>query len=361
MQEWVTGTCFVGRFQQLSIIMTINTSISISGWLGRREGRVFLVWASLCLPLLAQAEPCSHRGELDDAYCDANRDLVADSPAVGKNPDRLVLGVSSVEDAQTAMKTYTPLIEYLRTCTKKEVQLHPPVGEANVLEGMRAGQIHLAQFATGGTMYAVNFAGAVPFAGKGTSASGKRDTYTLMLIVKADSPHQKPIDLKGKQIAHTSLTSNSGNLAPRALFPELGLTPDKDYKVVFSGKHDKSIVGVQLGLYDGAAVASDVFDRLVAKGDIKRNQFRVLYESEDFPPDAFSHVHDLDPKLVADIKRCFYDFQFPEIMSKQLENNDRFFPVSYAKDWKQVRLIAKASGTVMSKTAYEAIVTAKRK
>lgn len=182
-----------------------------------------------------------------------------------------------------------------------------------------------------------------------------------MLIVKAESNYQKPIDLKGKQIAHTSATSNSGNLAPRALFPELGLTPEKDYKVVFSGKHDKSIVGVQLGLYDAAAVASDVFERLIAKGDIKRNQFRVVYESEEFPPDAFSYAHDLDPKLVGELKRCFYDFRFPESMSKLLENNDRFFPVDYAKDWKLVRLIAKASGTQMSKAAYQTIVTAKNK
>jgi phosphonate transport system substrate-binding protein len=329
-----------------------------------RTSRVSQFVLSLCLAqaaLTAHAQICPHRGDLDEAYCDANRDLVADSPAMGKTPDRLVLGVSSVEDAQTAMKTYSPLVDYLKGCLKKDVQLYPPVGEANVLEGMRTGQVHVAQFATGGTMYAVNFAGAVPFAGKGPASTGKRDTYTLMLIVKTESAYQKPIDLKGKQIAHTSVTSNSGNLAPRALFPELGLTPEKDYKVAFSGKHDKSIIGVQLGLYDAAAVASDVFERLVAKGDIKRNQFRVIYESEEFPPDAFSHAHDLDPKLAGDIKRCFYDFHFPELMSKQLENNDRFFAVDYAKDWKLVRLIAKASGVQMSKGAYQAIVATKKK
>jgi phosphonate transport system substrate-binding protein len=294
-------------------------------------------------------------------YCDANRDLVADGPVVGKNPDRLIVGVSSVEDAQTAMKTYNPLIDYLKICLRKDVQLFPPVGETNVLEGLRTGQVHVAQFATGATMYAVNFAGAVPFAGKGSSAAGKRDTYTLMLIVKTDSIYQKPIDLKGKQIAHTSITSNSGNLAPRALFPELGLMPDKDYKVVFSGKHDKSITGVQLGLYDAAAVASDVFDRLVAKGEIKREQFRVLFESENFPPDAFTYAHDLDPKLAGELKRCFHEFHFPEVMSKQLENNDRFFPVDYAKDWKLVRLIAKASGTPMTKAAYQGVIAPKKK
>jgi hypothetical protein len=28
------------------------------------------------------------------------------------------------------------------------------------------------------------------------------------------------------------------------LFPAQGLTPDKDYKIIFSGKHDQSVMGV---------------------------------------------------------------------------------------------------------------------
>jgi phosphonate transport system substrate-binding protein len=306
--------------------------------------------------VLASAQNCAYRGDLDEAYCDVNRDLVADVPAQTVNPAKLVIGISSTEDARTAEKTFLPLVTYLATCLKREVQLHPPVGEANVLDAMRKGQVHIAQFATGGTMFAVNFAGAVPFMGKGLDSTRKRDDYTLMLIVRADSSYRKPKDLVGKKIAHSSATSNSGNLAPRALFPSLGLVPEKDYTVEFSGKHDKSIMGVSLGLYDAAAVASDVFDRLIAKGDIKRNQFRVLFESDAFPPDAFSYAHNLDPKLVESLKKCVADFKFPDGMSKLLEGNNRFFPVEYNRDWSLIRQIAKASGTKLDKAAYDKIV-----
>ena len=55
-------------------------------------------------------------------------------------------------------------------------------------------------------------------------------------------------------------------MAPVALFPKEGLTPDKDYKVIFSGKHDQSVMGVNSGDYDAAAVASDVFKRMVERG-----------------------------------------------------------------------------------------------
>jgi phosphonate transport system substrate-binding protein len=325
--------------------------------------RRLLALACLLLGAAAQAQgPATNcpRGQLDAAYCDANGDLVADAPARTLNPDKLVLGVSSVEDAMTASKTFGPLVQYLSGCLRKEVLLYPPVAEAAVLEGMRTGQVHIGQFTTGGTMFAVNFAGAVPFAGKGHSAKGGRDTYTLMLIVRADGPYRKPADLVGKRIAHTTVTSNSGNLAPRVLFPPLGLTPEKDYKVEFSGKHDKSILGVQLGLYDGAAIASDVLQRLVDKGEVKASQFRVLYESGAFPPDAFSFAHNLDPRLADNIRKCFVDFRYPEGMSRLVESNDRFYPVNYAADWKLVREIAQASAAPLDRAAYDRHVAARK-
>ena len=77
------------------------------------------------------------------------------------------------------------------------------------------------------------------------------------IVVLKDSPFQKLADLKGKRIAHTTPSSNSGNLAPRALFPAEGLVPDKDYKPLFSGKHEHSIAGVAAGDYDAAPIAHD--------------------------------------------------------------------------------------------------------
>ena len=102
------------------------------------------------------------------------------------------------------------------------------------IEAMRAGRLHIAGFSTGGTGYAVNLAGAVPFVVKG-DATGPR-SYHLAMIVRADSPYQKPSDLKGKKVAHVSPSSNSGNLAPRALFPAEGLVPDTGLQAALFGQ-----------------------------------------------------------------------------------------------------------------------------
>jgi phosphonate transport system substrate-binding protein len=155
-------------------------------------------------------------------------------------------------------------------------------------------------------------------------------------------------------VAHTSPSSNSGNLAPRVLFPERGLTPETDYKPLMSGGHDKSVLGVNSGDYDMAAVASDVFERMGVRGTVKAADFRILYRSSVFPTSSFAHSHDLKPELAAKLRECFFSFRFTPAMQKEFNGDDRFLPISYQKDWAVVRDVAERSGTPYNKAAYEA-------
>ena len=89
-------------------------------------------------------------------------------------------------------------------------------------------------------------------------------------------------DLKGKKVAHTSPSSNSGT-SRRWRCSRRGLVPDKDYKILFSGKHDQSVLGVNSGDYDAAAVASDVFPRMAVRGEIKEERLPRHLRSQKFP------------------------------------------------------------------------------
>ncbi|MBM3526298.1 MAG: phosphate/phosphite/phosphonate ABC transporter substrate-binding protein, partial [Alphaproteobacteria bacterium] len=229
---------------------------------------------------------------------------------------------------------------------------YPVQSNSAEIEAMRSGRLHFAGFSTGPTGFAVNMAGAVPFAAKGTE--GGIRGYNLLAIVKASSSFQKLADLKDRKIAHTAPSSNSGNLAPRVLFPEHGLRPDADYKPLMSGGHDKSVLGVASGDYDMAAVASDVFERMGVRGTIKPAEFRTIYKSPVFPTSSFAHAHDLKPELGKKLRDCFYAFRFPAEMQKEFNGDDRFFPVTYQKDWAVVREVAEKSGTPYNKAAYEA-------
>jgi phosphonate transport system substrate-binding protein len=310
--------------------------------------------ASVAAGGMAEAQECKNRGDLDAIYCDNNNDLVADVPTDKKklkNPATLVFAYTPVEDPAVYENIFKPFTEYLAKCTAKKVVYYPVQSNSAEIEAMRSGRLHIAGFSTGPTGFAVNMAGAIPFAAKGTAEQYR--AYHLAFVVKADSPYQKLGDLKGKKVAHTSASSNSGNLAPRALFPAQGLAPDTDYKVLYSGGHDKSALGVVAGDYDGAPVASDVLERMIVRGTIKKEAIRVIYKSAPFPTSSFAYAHDLEPALAEKIKKCFYDFRFTPEMTKEFNGDDRFYAITYKKDWEVVRTVAAASGTPYNKAQYE--------
>lgn len=302
----------------------------------------------------AWADECKSRGRLDPMYCDENGDLTADPPKdqkKWKNPSTLVFTYTPVEDPAVYKQAFADFQDYLAKATGKKVVYYTVHSNAAEVEAMRSGKLHLAGFSTGPTGYAVNLAGYVPIAVKGDKDGFQG--YHLALIVKKDSPYQKPSDLKGKKVAHTSPSSNSGNLAPRALLPKEGLVPDQDYKVVYSGKHDQSVLGVNSGDYDAAPVASDVFTRMCTRKTVNCDDFRVIYKSATFPTSSFGIAHDLHPDLAAKLKKAFAEYRFTPAMMKQFAGADRFFNITYQKDWAMIRDIAEANGETYSRDQFE--------
>jgi phosphonate transport system substrate-binding protein len=313
-----------------------------------------LVVASAGAPAASQPSQCSFRGALDDAYCDENRDLVADPPRDAsrfRDPSTLVFAYTPVEDPALYATQFRPFTDYLTQCTGKRTVYFPVTSNAAQVEAMRSGRLHIAGFSTGPTAFAVNLAGAVPFAVKG-KADGY-ESYLVSVVVKADSPYRQLTDLKGKRVAHTSATSNSGNLAPRAFFPDLGLVPERDYQVIYSGGHDRSVMGVNSGDYDAGPVASDVFHRMIARGQVRGENLRIIWQSAPFPTSSFAYAHDLRPELIEKIRQCFYDFRFPEEMKRDLGGNDRFVPATYLRDWEPVRFVADKVNAPYTRAAFD--------
>ncbi|MCA0424597.1 MAG: phosphate/phosphite/phosphonate ABC transporter substrate-binding protein [Proteobacteria bacterium] len=309
---------------------------------------------SASVSALAQ-DACPNRGQLDMAYCDANNDLVADTPsdpARLKDPSTLIFAYSPVENPAVYQTVYQPFLDYLGTCTGKKIVYYPVQNNAAQIEAMRSGRLHISGFATGVVGFAVNLAGAVPFAviGSDKGVSG----YKLFALVKSDSPYKSLPDLKGKKVAHTSPSSNSGNLAPRVFFPDLGLKPEDDYKVLMSGGHDKSVLGVVSGDYDMAPVASDVYERMVARGAVKGDALKVIWQSETFPTSSWSIPHDLKPELAKKISDCFMGYKWHDGLKKEYAGEDRFLPMTYKETWKPIREVAEKSGTPYNKAAYDA-------
>jgi phosphonate transport system substrate-binding protein len=299
---------------------------------------------------LASAQDCP-RGELDKAYCDRDGDLVADAPTDPKqfvNPSTIIFAYTPVEDPAVYAKTWDGFLRHMEKLTGKKVVFFPVQSNAAQIEAMRSGRLHVAGFNTGSNPIAVNCAGFVPVAIMG-SQNGEFG-YEMEIIVPADSAIKTPADLKGKKLAFTAPTSNSGFKAPSAILKaDFNLEAERDFTPVFSGKHDNSVLGVANKDYDAAAVANEVMRRLVERKVVDQAKIRSIYKSETFPTTGYGYAHNLDPKLVEKVKEAFFTFPWEgSALKAEFKEADRFVPITYKKDWSVIRKIDAATGVKYS-------------
>src|ERR1700694_2286045 len=292
------------------------------------------------------AQECP-RDDLDKAYCDRNGDLVADAPTDPKqlvNPSTLIFAYTPVEDPAVYAKAWDGFIKHMEKLTSKKVVFFPVQSNAAQIEAMRSGRLHVAGFNTGSVPIAVNCAGFVPFAIMGTQNG--QFGYEMEIIVPADSAIKTPADLKGKKIAFTAPTSNSGFKAPSAILEaNFHLVGGRDFTPVFSGKHDNSVIGVANKDYDAAVIANEVMFRMFDRKVVDRAKIRSIYKSETFPTTGYGYTYNLDPKLVETIKEVFFTFPWEgSTLKAEFKNEDRFVPITYQKDWSVIRKIDAATG-----------------
>ena len=303
----------------------------------------------LALPALAECP----RGDLDKRYCDVNGDLVADAPTDSSkwlDPDTLIFAYTPVEDPAVYRGVWADFLDHMEKVTGKKVAFFPVQSNAAQIEAMRSGRLHVAGFNTGSNPLAVNCAGFVSFTIM-ASLNGHFG-YEMEIITYPGSGINKVEDIKGKQLAFTSPTSNSGFKAPSALLKsEFGMIQDRDFTATFSGKHDNSIMGVAHKDYAAASIANSVKFRMISRNVIKESDVKTIYKSQTFPTTGFGHVYNLKPSLAEKVKESFFSFKWDKAdgtpTSLKVEfsksNEGQFLPITYKEFWTVIRTIDKAN------------------
>ena len=306
-----------------------------------------LVWSlGTVISSPAEAAECPH-SFLDKRYCDRDGNLTADLPLDSKKwvkPSTIIFSYTPVEDPAVYKKVWDGFIQHMAKVTGKRVVFFPVQSYAAQYEAMRSGRLHIAGVNTGGNPVAVACAGLVPFAMM-ASKNGSYG-YEMEIIVPAGSNIKSPADLKGKKLAFTSPTSNSGFKAPSAILKsEFGLVAKKDFDTAFSGKHDNSILGVANKDYQAAAIANSVLKRMLDRKVINKSQIKTIYRSQTFPTTGYGHAHNLHPEIVAKVKQAFFTFDWAgSDLQKEFKKEGSFVSISHKHDWDVIRKIDAANG-----------------
>lgn len=312
-----------------------------------RASLLALAAAAACSGPLVEECP---RGDLDRRYCDRDGNLVADPaehPRVVLDPERLIFAYTPVEDPAQFRDVWAGFLEHMEKMVGREVIFFPVQSNAAQIEAMRAGRLHIAGFNTGSVPLAVNCAGFIP-----TTMMAMADGsygYEMELLTHRESGIESVEGLRGRTVAFTSPTSNSGFKAPSVLLEaEFGLLADRDFTTAFSGRHDNSVLGVLQRDYDAAAVANTVIDQVLARGVGSRDDLRVLYRSETFPTTAFGVSSRLDAALADRIGESFFTFPWEGSALEAEFVEEQFVPITYEEHWDVIRRIDVASGTSWS-------------
>ena len=312
-----------------------------------KAATIAVFMSGLALAGSAVAQDCP-RGTLDKRYCDVDGDLIADIPTDASewiDPDTLIFTYTPVEDPAVYVSVWAGFLEHMEEVTGKKVQFFPVQSNAAQIEAMRSGRLHIAGFNTGSNPLAVNCAGFRPFTIM-ASLDGNFG-YEMEILTYPGSGIESIEDIRGKQLAFTSPTSNSGFKAPSAILKgDFDMIQDRDFEAVFSGKHDNSILGVANKDYMAASIANSVKTRMIKRGVINAEDVIVIYKSQTFPTTGFGTVYNLTPELQAAVQKAFFTFEWDgTALQEEFEksNEGQFLPMNYKDFWDVIRKIDTAN------------------
>ena len=271
-----------------------------------------------------------------------------DSESEMIDPDTLQFSLVPTEDPTVYENTLEPLLNNIESETGKAVEYISLDSYAAQVEAMRSERLHVAGFSTGTVPFAVNIANAVPFSIQieGGQGGGGSFGYRLWLITQLDNAEVTELeDLEGKTIAHADPSSNSGNLAPRALFANQGVVPGEDYEVTYSGGHQQSSLGVANEDYAAAPVCSTCYARVARDDQLDPSKVKAIWASEPFPTTAFSYRNTLTPEIREGVEKAFLDYDYSDTaIAEEFEGRGTWVGIDYATVWDIILQIQESLG-----------------
>jgi phosphonate transport system substrate-binding protein len=219
----------------------------------------------------------------------------------------LIFAVVPAENASGVIDRYTPFVEYLSKQLGTKVTLRVANDYAAVIEGQRAGNIHIGQYGPSAFARALMTGAQVEAFAIEVNLDGTKGYYSVF-YVKADSPYKAIADLKGKNLGLVDPNSTSGNNVPRFALNKMGLVPEQFFgKVIYTGSHENAVLALSQGTVDVCAnwwndeQESNLL-RMARKDMVKAADFRIIFKSDQIVNSPTAYLTTLPAELKAAIR-----------------------------------------------------------
>ena len=233
----------------------------------------------------------------------------------------LVLAVVPAENASGVTDRWAPFTQYLSHELGTKVTLRVANDYAAVIEGQRAGNIHIGYY--GPASFSRALVTGVPITAFviDVNSDGTKGYYSVF-YVKANSPYHNLEDLKGKNLGLVDPNSTSGYNMPLYALSKRGIDNAEKYfgKMLVTGSHENAVLALWQGTVDVAANWWNAPDdsnltRMLTKGMIKTpdgkpasvDDFRIILKSDLIINSPTAYLNALPAGLKAAITKAYMD------------------------------------------------------
>ena len=231
----------------------------------------------------------------------------------------LVFACVPEENASGTVDRFTPFVSYLTNELGTKVTLRVANDYAAVIEGQRAGNIHIGYYGPASFARALIIGVKTEAFAIDVNSDGSKGYYSVFYVL-AKSPYRKIEDLKGKAMAFVDPNSTSGNNMPRFVLDGMGIDPETFFsKTVFAGSHENAVLALAQGTVEVAANWWNAADdsnltRMLNKGMLKnadgspmtKDDFRVILTSPLIINSPYAYLQDLPDDLKKAIRDAFF-------------------------------------------------------
>lgn len=233
--------------------------------------------------------------------------LPALAAAQGTQPSELVFAIIPAENATGVTERYQGFIDYMSRTLGIRVVLRLASDYAAVIEGQRAGNIHIGMYGPASFARALMTGARIEAFAMQLSPDGSTGYYSVF-YVRADSPFQSIQDLRGRNLGLVDPNSASGNMVPRFALHRMGINPEQFFaRVVYTGSHENAVIALRQGTVDVAAnwwnnENESMLRRMERRNMARYDDFRIVFRSDQILNSPMAMLSTLPDPLRAAIR-----------------------------------------------------------